>query len=230
MPTTPPTISALPTPPSRDDSANFAARGDAFLGALPTFRTETNSASANVYANAVEAAASAVAALASQNAASASQSSAASSASSAAASAGAAAWASGTSYSVGAVVWSPATALIYRRTVAGAGVTDPSADPGNWALASAAGPQMVVVTAATQAGSANGHYIMTNAGASTLTLPAGPAAGDVVWVTVGNGRTDTVVAGNTKNIQGLLEDMTLDSANASVQLRYVNSTLGWRLV
>lgn len=59
MPTTPPTIAALPTPPSRDDPANFAARGDAFLGALPTFRSETNSVASNVYANAVEAATSA---------------------------------------------------------------------------------------------------------------------------------------------------------------------------
>ena len=35
-------ITALPTPPSRDDPTNFAARGDAFLGALPTFATEAN--------------------------------------------------------------------------------------------------------------------------------------------------------------------------------------------
>jgi hypothetical protein len=35
-------ITALPTPPSRSDPANFAARGDAFLGALPTFVTEAN--------------------------------------------------------------------------------------------------------------------------------------------------------------------------------------------
>lgn len=62
MPTTPPTIAALPTPPSRDDPANFSARGDAFLGALPTFRDETNAVASNVYANAGEAAASAVAA------------------------------------------------------------------------------------------------------------------------------------------------------------------------
>lgn len=37
-------ISPLPTPPSRDDPANFAARGDAFLGALPDFATELNDA------------------------------------------------------------------------------------------------------------------------------------------------------------------------------------------
>lgn len=36
------TITALPTPPSRDDPANFADEADAFLGALPTFGTEAN--------------------------------------------------------------------------------------------------------------------------------------------------------------------------------------------
>jgi hypothetical protein len=35
-------ITALPTPPSRSDPVNFADRGDAFLGALPTFVTEAN--------------------------------------------------------------------------------------------------------------------------------------------------------------------------------------------
>lgn len=35
-------ITALPTPPTRDDPTNFAARGDAFLAALPTFTTEAN--------------------------------------------------------------------------------------------------------------------------------------------------------------------------------------------
>jgi hypothetical protein len=35
-------ITALPTPPSRSDPANFADRGDAFLGALPTFQSEAN--------------------------------------------------------------------------------------------------------------------------------------------------------------------------------------------
>lgn len=35
-------ITPLPTPPSRNDPANFAERGDAFLAALPTFATEAN--------------------------------------------------------------------------------------------------------------------------------------------------------------------------------------------
>lgn len=35
-------ITPLPTPPTRQDPANFSARGDAFLGALPQFQAEAN--------------------------------------------------------------------------------------------------------------------------------------------------------------------------------------------
>jgi len=41
-------ITALPTPPSREDAGNFAARGDAFLGALPRFALEANALAAAV--------------------------------------------------------------------------------------------------------------------------------------------------------------------------------------
>ena len=54
MPTSPTPITALPTPPGRSDPANFAARGDAFLGALPAFATEANAIATNAYSNALE--------------------------------------------------------------------------------------------------------------------------------------------------------------------------------
>ena len=41
-------ITLLPTPPSRQDPANFNVRADEFLGALPTFGTEANSLAADV--------------------------------------------------------------------------------------------------------------------------------------------------------------------------------------
>lgn len=56
------TITALPTPPSRSDSANFATRGDAFLAALPTFATEANVLQTDVNAKQAAAAVSANAA------------------------------------------------------------------------------------------------------------------------------------------------------------------------
>lgn len=44
-------ITALPTPPSRSDPTNFAVRGDAFLGALPTFQAEANALAAAMNLN-----------------------------------------------------------------------------------------------------------------------------------------------------------------------------------
>jgi hypothetical protein len=41
-------ITPLPTPPSTSDPANFDARADAFLAALPTFVTEANAQAANL--------------------------------------------------------------------------------------------------------------------------------------------------------------------------------------
>lgn len=43
-------ITALPEPPSRSDASTFAARGDAFLGALPTFQAEANTQAAETWA------------------------------------------------------------------------------------------------------------------------------------------------------------------------------------
>ena len=56
-------ITALPTPPSRTDAANFSARADAFLGALPTFGTEANALAVEVNGYATNAAASAATAV-----------------------------------------------------------------------------------------------------------------------------------------------------------------------
>lgn len=42
------TITALPTPPTRQDPINFADRADEFLAALPTFATETNAVASEI--------------------------------------------------------------------------------------------------------------------------------------------------------------------------------------
>lgn len=42
------TVTALPTPPSRQDPINFSTRADEFLGALPTFGTELNLIAAEI--------------------------------------------------------------------------------------------------------------------------------------------------------------------------------------
>jgi len=105
-------ISALPTPPSRQDPTNFNDRADAFLGALPLFQTEANALQTNVNTSEVNAVNSAAAVLAATNIVK---------------------WVSGTTYANGAVVWSPINGLGYRRiTASGSGTTDPSADATNY--------------------------------------------------------------------------------------------------
>ncbi len=85
------TITALPTPPSRDDPANFASRADTFLAALPDFATEANALASAVNADEIAAAASASSASTSASNASASASAASTSASNASSSASSAA-------------------------------------------------------------------------------------------------------------------------------------------
>jgi hypothetical protein len=92
------------------------------------------------------------------------------------------------------------------------------------------GVTLSVDSGAAISATAGPHIVCPNAGAVTVTLPSSPTAGQTVWITPGNGRTDTVIARNGQNIMGLAEDMTLDNANVTVQLRFINSTLGWRLV
>lgn len=147
------TITALPIPPSRQDPTNFSERADAFMAALPTFATETNATAVDVDADAVSAAASAV--------------NAAASAAGANASANVSKWVSGTTYAQGDVEWSPINFFSYRRKIAGAGTTDPSADPTNWALVSGAGDV-----------SLTGIQTLTN---KTLVAPVlgTPASGDL---------------------------------------------------
>jgi hypothetical protein len=91
-------------------------------------------------------------------------------------------------------------------------------------------PTLSVVTGTTQSASANVHYVLTNASATTVTLPGSPSAGDFIWITVANELTTNVVARNGKPIQGIAEDMTLNAKYASVQLRFVNDTEGWVIV
>ena len=228
--TTPPSVTAPPAAPSRSVPSTFASLADAYHAWLGPFVTQIAALAVNVYNNAVDAYNNAVAGAVSAAAAVVSQNAAAASATAAANSAGAALWVSGTTYAIGDVRRSPATFYPYRRLTSGAGTTDPSADATNWALAAASLPQLVVVSGTSQAAQANGHYVLTNVAATVVTLPASPAAGDPVWVTVGNSLATNSIARNGNPIMGLAEDMTLDNANATACLRYIDPTLGWRLV
>ena len=96
---------------------------------------------------------------------------------------------------------------------------------------SGGGLPAVVVTASTAiTAAANFHYVLTAGTTATVTLPASPTISDTIYVTVGNGLVTNVVARNGKNIQGLAEDLTLNSAYASAQLRFTaDATEGWVL-
>lgn len=165
-------ITPLPTPPSRNDPTNFAARGDAFLGALPTFATEANALAVDVNADAVSAAAAEVAATAAASAAT--------------AAANVTKWVSGTTYAEGVVVWSPITYLSYRRKTAGAGTTDPSADNTNWAQAAGTGD--VLSSAAVFTGSITEEIFALGTSGS---IALNPANGTVQTITLSANTTFT---------------------------------------
>jgi hypothetical protein len=214
-------LTPLPTAPSRTDPDTFSARSDAWVDAIPLFATELDALQVAVDASKDDAAASEVAAALSAATAS-------SAAASAIAAAGATMWVSGTTYSLGAVVWSPINAQSYRRIVAGAGTTDPSADATNWTILGVATLPVQVVSGTTQTAVSGTHYVLTNVAATTLTLPASPVSGDTVAVTPANSLITNVIARNGNTIMGLSEDMTLDNADATITLRYLAST--WRLI
>ncbi len=130
------TITALPTPPSTSDPANFDTRADAFLAALPTFRSEVNTVAGEVNTAASTATTAAGTATAGGATATAQAVLAAASAAAAAASAGATLWVTGTNYTAGAVVYSPTNYSTYRTSTSGVSSTDPAADTtGRWVSA-----------------------------------------------------------------------------------------------
>lgn len=91
-------------------------------------------------------------------------------------------------------------------------------------------PPVTVSDTTTISAVAGNHYVLTAASLTTVTLPASPTISDTVWVTVANGLTTNVVARNGKNIQGLAEDMTLNTPYAAAQMRFSDNTEGWILI
>ena len=130
------TITALPTPPSRQDPETFEERADAFLGALPQFGTEANELAANLNNREQIAVSASSAAAASANSALTSANNSLANAQNAAAANTSDRWVSGTTYAIGKLVWSPLNGRNYRRITNGSGTTDPSLDLSNWKILS----------------------------------------------------------------------------------------------
>ena len=82
-----------------------------------------------------------------------------------------------------------------------------------------------VVTATSITATVNTH-VYVSAATKTITLPASPAIGQRVLITVGN-FADTVVARNGSNIMSSATDFTMDAAYLSIQFIYTDSTQGW---
>lgn len=140
------TITALPTPPTRQDPDNFSTRADQFLSALPQFGEEANTLAASLNSIEANSAASAAAAKVSENKSKTSELNSLANAQNAAASNNAPKWVSGTTYTAGQIAWSPFNGRIYKRLITGAGTIDPSADATNWVLLSVVVEQVDVGT------------------------------------------------------------------------------------
>lgn len=122
------------------------------------------------------------------------------------------------------------TGLTRSTLTAGTGISITNGTGSITIASSATGLPAVTVTASTAITAAvSTHYVLTAATAATVTLPASPTISDTIYVTVANSLTTNVVARNGKNIEALAEDLTLNSPNASVQLRYSDATQGWIL-
>ena len=189
--------------PTTADPANFDARGDNFLGELPTFQTELDAIAEVTYDNAVDAFNNATLASAS--------------AAAAAAASGAPIWAAG-SYVTGAPTYSPINGMVYRRLAPGGATSfDPSTDPTNWSVVAGGdvtqvGVQMLYnktlanlteVVYAPAAGSAftvdwvNGpiQKFTTNANCTITLPPASAGKGGLLVIAYGGTHTLTFAGG-----------------------------------
>ena len=221
-----PPISNLPSPPSRQDPANFADEADAFLGALPTFQTEVNASGTYIDGKAAEvdtdaATATTQAGIATTQATNAANS--ATAAANSAASAGGVLWVSGTSYAVGYVVYSPITFTNYRCIQATSGTTDPSLDETNWVSTGGGGgggltEQTATTTATTQTAIAT--YVAAEYTAMELTIVADSASERTITklLVVHNGTTASATQYGEVSTATVLSTYDVDVSGSNVRL------------
>jgi hypothetical protein len=92
------------------------------------------------------------------------------------------------------------------------------------------GSAVVVVAGTTQTAVAGTHYVLTDVATTTVTLPAAPALGNKVSITVRNSLYGNVIARNGLLIMGLAEDLIINQNNASFSLVYADAARGWVLI
>lgn len=90
-------------------------------------------------------------------------------------------------------------------------------------------PTMNIVTGTSVTAVIRNHYIITNSAQTSITLPAAPTSGDVIWISSDNLLTNNTILRNGNKIKSLAENMLIDIANVTVQLRYVDANVGWTI-
>lgn len=100
-----------------------------------------------------------------------------------------------------------------------------------WRLVSSGGGGGTVIISTTNTDKSLVTFEECHATVSGLTidLPSSPSAGDDCWIGVGN-FTDTIAGRSGENIMSLASDLTLNQAWRTYWFRYINSSIGWRVV
>jgi hypothetical protein len=80
--------------------------------------------------------------------------------------------------------------------------------------------------------SGEGYFVDTGGGVVTVTLPASPSAGDIVYVKDYDGNFGTnkcTIARNGSNIRGATNNFNLEKNNSGAVFIYVDATEGWQI-
>lgn len=244
------TIDALPPAPSTSSPSTFDTLADAFVAALATFRTQTNTVAGEVVTNAAAAAASAAVLAAAQSSLSADSTG--SSTSSVAIGSGSKSfttqsgksWVAGmtllvyydaSNYLRGVVATYSGTSLTITVPTAGAVGSGTYAV---WAISPA--PAVMSVDGATGAVTTVNVRVVSAAATAVakdyivvtafcdITLPASATVGDRVVVDVARNIGYPRVLANGLKIMGFAQDLTLDIPGPTTFL-YASAALGWRV-
>ena len=75
----------------------------------------------------------------------------------------------------------------------------------------------------------NRDFIVVSTGGITITLPAGPSAGDAITIKAGYAASSSsfTVARNGSNIASSGTDLTFDKDFAQITMTYIDGTIGW---
>jgi hypothetical protein len=231
-PVSPPTITALSTPPQTTDIVNFDTRADTHVAEMQTLVPQLTAANLNVYNNAVSSYDSAVLsngyAVSSQTSAS----DAAASAAAAGISSGSVPWVSGNPYAQFSVTISQIDFQTYRKYTAGTGSTaiDPASDNTVW-VSTNQPKAFVKKTAAYTAKNGERITLDTSSGQIVLKMPPSPSPGWFVDVDDYLGTFNinkAQIDGNGSNVFGSASLMDLTDKGLSGRCEYFDATIGWK--